>query len=311
MDQARKGVALLAIGSEGYMLWAVNMACSIKYFSPDLPIQLIASADMIERVKENEYDKLFDYFTEMQRPHYEHEGRLAPGKAKLKMYEYFIFDKTLYFDTDGLVIKDCRPLFDLVETQDFASLHTHVHSTYTLEKDSPDMYWCSSSVIREHYKLSADTMIPATNSSFMLVETRLPDGQECDANQKLFAQAYGNIALNPIPEHQRNLSWGRNRNLQPDELYLNIACAQTGIYPGNAQPIYFRPKLQTGPPLEINAIRELGFYAIGLYGDERFSHSSLHSVYDRHIMSIIPEILPHKPIVKAHQLLPQKLSNYN
>lgn len=301
-----RGVTLLSIGSEGYLWWAVNMAASIKFYAPDLPIQLVGSADIIKRIKDYRVEKAFDHLTEMSTPDYMDvvvkPGRatgtvIAPGRAKLKLPDYFIFDRTVYLDVDGCAVKDITPLFDT--PADFA---THVHCTYPLGsiEAHPDMYWCNSSAIMQHYGLSAEAEVPATQSSFILY-TKTP------ANQQLFKQAWHNIAQNPIPVANRNKTWGRGHGMQPDELYLNIACAQTNTYPLNVQPIYFRMVLHTGKYKEVGEIRN-SHYLIGLYGSADFTHHSLKSVYNRHMRSIWQTVFPQIPFRKCEDPLNYKVA---
>ena len=292
------GISLLAIGSEGYLWWAVNMACTVKYYSPDLPVQLIATRSIIDKIKAQQLERVFDYFTEIIEEDYLDNGQLSPGKAKLKLPEYFIFDRTIYLDVDGCVIKDLTPLFDI--PTDFA---THVNGTYKPGKEElpASMYWCKSSVLMQHYNLPPTVAIPGINSSFLLLDNN-------DAVQQLFKQADDNLNLNPIPSSHRHKTWGRGNGLQPDELYLNIACAQQNKYPGDVKAVYFRTRNQAGKVLEINDIRK-NFYALGLFGAEDFNHPSLKSIYNRHVRPIFYQFFPNKHFAKAEYLMTFKIAN--
>ncbi len=293
-----QGVTLLSIGSEGYLMWAVNMACTIKHYSPGVAIQLITTKNIEERIKRYGFEKVFDHFTIIEETEYTENGKLAPGKLKLALPQHFIFDRTIYFDVDGCIIKDITPLFE-----NPGKFITHVNATYALGdiEDPGFMYWCKSSSIMNQYHLPPVATLPAINSSFYLFE-KSPE------TMALFKQAYQNITENPIPAERRNKSWGRSPNLQPDELYLNIACAQTNTYPVDLKPFYFRDKLKTGPVPEVNEIRKT-FYGIGLYGDENYNHPSVKSIYDRNVRHIFEATFPGSHFMKAHQLCAYKIAN--
>jgi len=295
-----KGISLLALGSEGYMWWAVNMACSVKHFSAGLPVQLIASGALIDKIKKLQLEKVFDYFTEIAEEDYlDDKGKLSPGKAKLKLTDYFIFERTIYLDVDGCVIKDLSPLFDLPTL--FAA---QVNGTYQpgVEELPAAMYWCKSSVLMKHYGLAPDVTLPALNSSFLLL-SNMPE------IENLFAQASENLNLHPIPAGQRHKTWGRGKGLQPDELYLNIACAQLGIYPDDVRTVYFRNRNDRGKVLEINDIRK-NYYVLGLYGSEDFNHVSLKSIYNRNVRPLFHEFFPGKHFAKAEYLMTFKIANF-
>lgn len=293
-----KGVTLLAIGRDAYRIWAVNMALSIKHFAPDLLIQLVVSPEIKAALKYYKQDICFDYLTEIDNEHTHINGVFAPGKAKIALPSYFIFDKTLYLDTDGVVIKDLTPVFDLPY-----DLIMHVHNYYVLgEIESPEsMYWCNSSVIMKHYNLAPETKLPAINSSaFVYTNT--------NENKALFQQAYDNISNNPIPREKLFKTWGRGLGLQPDELYLNIAIGQTKVYPESIYLMHFRPNNHKGKLPTFDEIKQ-HHYGVGLYGGEDTNHASVKNIYDAVMRPIWEAKFPDKHYLKAHQLLPHKIVN--
>ena len=294
-----RGISLLAIGGDAYMWWAVNMACSIKYYSPDVPVQLIASRGIIDKIKAQQLEKVFDYFTEIIEDDYTQNAAFAPGKAKLKLPEYFIFERTIYLDTDGCLIKDITPLFDAP-----ADFGVQLSGSYKLgEEEHPaSMRWCASSVLMKYYNLKPTATMPAINSSILLFENT-------EANQQLYKQACDNFCNNPIPANQRTQTWGRGQGLQPDELYLNVACAQLNRMPYDLTAIHFRPRHNTGKLPEVNELRKT-CYGIGLFGNEDLTHVSLKSLYNRHMYSIFLHFFPHKRFTKVEYLMQHKIVNH-
>lgn len=293
-----KGVTLLAIGSDAYRMWAINMACTLKYFAPDLLIQLVASAEIKQAILNNGEEKLFDYMTIMDSGHYETKGVLAPGKAKLALPSYFLFEQTLYLDTDGIVLKDVRPVFDTD-----APLVMHINDWFTLgETERPaSMAWCNSSVIMQHYGYTPDVKLPALNSSCYLYTDTLE-------NKTLFQLAYHYITTDPIPKEKYFQTWGKGTGMDPDELYLNCAIAALGVQPLNEHFIYFRDAKASGKALTANEIKDK-HYGIGLYGGENYNHVSLKNIYDAVARPAYTKAFPLKPFRKAHMLLPHKIVN--
>ena len=106
-----RGVTLIAIGGSGYLKWAVNQAASIKFHSPNIPIQLIVSKGLYEDAKR--HTSLFNFFTPLNDEQWQDEqGRLFPAKLKTSFYDLLYFDESIYFDVDGITLKDITPLFE-------------------------------------------------------------------------------------------------------------------------------------------------------------------------------------------------------
>ncbi|HWB62796.1 MAG TPA: hypothetical protein VG603_04735, partial [Chitinophagales bacterium] len=154
---ATKGIALLCTGHETYMHWAVNMACSLKAVSPNIPIQLVGSGANLEHVRHSGFEKVFDLITPMRWEDYsDAKGSFFPAKAKLMLPGYFDFDTTLYLDVDGVAIKDINPLF---EKPDALVMQLNGYYQPGLVEKPANMLWCSSSVIMEHYGIAPGAKI--------------------------------------------------------------------------------------------------------------------------------------------------------
>lgn len=105
-----RGIVLLAHGKRGYGFAAVNMAWSLKEYSPDISITLFHDDNVLTQVPK-EYLKPFDNLIKLDEEFYE-TGRIEPGRAKLLAVDKSPYDCTLYLDVDGLCVKDVTPLFE-------------------------------------------------------------------------------------------------------------------------------------------------------------------------------------------------------
>lgn len=271
-----RGVTLIAVAHRGYLDWAINMACSIAYYSPDIKIQLIVSENLRNDAVTSGF---FDYVTPLQKSDYcDSQDRLFPAKLKLDLYRHLIFDETIYLDVDGFVIKDITPIF---ETK--ADLSGDIQGVY--DKSMGELFnhlkWCKPSIIWDHYGLPEDAKLPAINSSFMFIRKSV-------IVEAIFKQAYDNLMANPIPVNLHWNKWGKvtpYKVNQPDELYFDIALAQHNYIPEHNVAVYFRLIIDRGDIKKFTDLQQT-HYAIGLFGDLRTNHHSLKDIYNREMNRI-------------------------
>lgn len=269
-----KGVTLIAIGRYGYLQWAVNMAVSLKFHSPDIAIQLITSKFLSPdaEIAQSKYS-VFDVITEITDDEFMEDGKLFPAKLKTNFYKHLAFDATIYLDVDGCVIKDITPLFNI--KSDFASDVQGFH--YIAEgNDFNAMKWAKPYVVWEHFGLSEHARLPALNSSFVSI-------RKGELAESIFKKAHELLMTNPLPVEKHWHPWGQKRkskNSQPDELYFNVALAVLNIIPEHTPAIHFR---MVNEPGEGKPIEELakGYYGIGLFGELRINHQSLREHYNK------------------------------
>lgn len=294
----KRGITLIAIGNRGYFNWAVNMACSIIYYSPDVKIQLLVAPEFKADATSC---GLFDIVTVLNRDSYtDSDNRLFPAKLKLSLYDYIAFDETIYLDVDGMVVKDITPLF---ETK--ANISGDIQGVY--ERAQGDAFeglkWCRPATIWAHYQLPENAKLPAINSSYMFI-------RKCEEIKLLFAQAHDNLMLNPIHTDKHWHSWGHKKPYkvtQPDELYFDVAMAQLGIVPEHRIAVYFRLIIDGGEVLKIEDVRK-NYYAVGLFGDLRTNHRSVRDIYDRHMPEVYEAIMGLKFHNKSELLAKSKFA---
>ena len=266
-----RGVTLIAIGGYGYLKWAVNQAASIKFHSPEIPIQLIVSKELSHEAQSY---KVFDIFTLIEDEKWQDsEGRLFPAKLKTSFYDLIAFDEAIYFDVDGITVKDITPLFE--QKEDFV---TDVQGVYDLTQGAifNHLKWAKPDVIWFHFGLKANAKLPAINSSFLFIRK----GAKVKA---IFDLAHSLLMNNPLPTENHWYNWGRlrdNKVSQPDELYFNVAMAMMDFIPAHEVAVYFRMINDRTAPITIEEIKEK-FYGIGLFGQLESNYPPNRDYYNR------------------------------
>lgn len=266
-----RGIVLIAIGGYGYLKWAVNQAASLKFHSPDIPIQLIVSKEL--SMEASSHPQLFNVLTPVEDEMWkDEEGRLFPAKIKTSFYDLIYFDEAIYFDVDGVTLKDITPLFNQKE-----DLVSDVQGVYDLSQGEifNHLKWAKPADIWFHFGLKATDKLPAINSSFLFIRK----GKTCKA---IFDLAHKLLMEMPLPYEKHWYVWGRKREhkvSQPDELYMNVAMAMLGFIPGHEVAIYFRMINERTPvPIE-ETIRE-NFYGIGLFGQLETNYHANRMMYN-------------------------------
>lgn len=279
-----RGVTLLAVGGYGYLEWAVNQAVSIRYHSPDLPIQLIVSNDLRSYAEQaGQSMGIFDYITELADTDYKTDGRLFPAKIKTALYRHLLFDNTIYLDVDGCTIAALEPLFDFK-----SNFVTDVQAIYSpvMGPEFEQMKWAKPAEFYKHFGLKELDRIPAINSSFMLI-------RKCDQIEKVFEKAHELLISHPMPESMRWYPWGKKRSSkinEPDELYFNAAFAVLGFMPDHKCAVHFRMDHESGPIVPIDDLAK-SYYGIGLFGEMRSNHIALKEHYNKHMRQCWNEIV--------------------
>lgn len=250
------GVLLISIGHQSYARWAKNMAISIRAYSPDVPIHVLTDGNFT-------YGEFVDKIIQMDRSDYTTEtGKLFPAKAKLSMYKYSEFDRTIYLDVDGILIKDLTPLFDLS-----GYFQIQVNGISTFDFDNLDAsLWVKIEKIFEKFNLPEDTKVPGTNSSFQFF-IKSPEAE------RLYTLALDNLVNHAFELKELRYSWGHSKT-QPDELYMNIALAQVGLVPDMKPVLYLRRRGSGGQRITWDSL-VANYYIIGCWGDESYNHHEI------------------------------------
>lgn len=267
MSTTAKGVTIIAIGGDNkrsavYGKFAYNLALSLKYHSPNVPIHLIWNKVGIGALSRQQL-KAFDYETEIAQEYCFEDGIFTPSKAKMFMYDYLLFDETIYIDADSLLIKPIERLFDKCKKDYYVSLLIDEKTNKPAIAKAQTrgfkyMMWADIETIWNHYDLNGQQM-PATNSSWQFI-------RKSETCEKLYRQIQANYA-NPILNLQQ--AWGKGK--QPDELYLNIALAQLDMIPylGEEPVMYANERT-------IDVVKDYEkHYLLTFFGHRTYTHATV------------------------------------
>lgn len=98
-----KGIVIIAVSYLNYARMASNLAQSIKINNPDTHITLLHDNKAIENLMPTE-KKFFDNFIEIPNEFIQYNGRNAYGRLKCFIYDLSPYQKTIYIDSDTLMI---------------------------------------------------------------------------------------------------------------------------------------------------------------------------------------------------------------
>ena len=293
-----KGITLLAVGKWQYGIMAYHMAMSIKYYNPDIKIQLIYQESALQRLNEEEKKLFFDvltpiahddlYYPETTR-HQQINYKFSPGKAKLSIYKYLHFYETIILDVDGVVTADINTLFSRMSN----FYHAQTVNVSNEKDDKWACQWLSYEDVKKNFTLPETYSIYEINSSFQYIRK--------SAEAKLF---FDTALDNFKPELKTGGNWSGGF---PDELAFNIATAQTGTDPRienklQEWPIYFRIRNDYTSPRKTITDVEKEYYAIGCYGPYGFTHHSVYDLYDAIVDRNCVKLTGKRYDYKANQL---------
>lgn len=114
-----QGVIFIATGAR-YVEAACRAAASVRAHCPDLEIDLFCDKAPDAAMLPNGTATPFDQVHTIATPH---------RRSKVDYMGQSRFEKTLYLDTDVMVVADIRHLFVLLERFDIAMCHAHLRNT--------------------------------------------------------------------------------------------------------------------------------------------------------------------------------------
>lgn len=236
-----------------YGKWAYNMAYSIRSFC-DIPIHLVHDKKSIEGVDTSA-------FTSMEEAEFSNDFCLE----KIKIFERSPFEKTLYLDVDGIVIKNPEDIFEELEgsviwTQPMGRGNKDDKITYT---------WAANELVYERFNLSDETIFTTTQTSIVYF-TKEAKG--------FFNQLKLNYEKRLKPIEYREM-WGRGKQ-HPDELYYSITMAQMNISLKDFKPVFF-PEKKESVSIILN-----DFYILSMYGGNNVKPYAL-DLYDKIMFNVM------------------------
>lgn len=284
IQKGTMGISLLAVGHPNYGKMAYNMFCSIKYHSPKIPVQLICDDKGISHL--NPHQQALFHITKIDPEdiHIRKDNRVdfAPAKGKLALYKYLMFDRTIYLDVDGILIKDISPVFEEV-TQKY---HAQTSATFLWLEDG--------NKLKSHFGIES---VKPINSSFQYIE-------KSKEAESIYKAALNELNNNPLPIKDHTQKWYFG---QPDELYMNVILSRKGITPDFpvSNPMFNRWRTETGPAPSFTQIKN-GHYVIGFWGHPGNIWKRLYDMYNAEMSRILRELFGHPNIYKMPQMMEVK-----
>jgi len=225
MKEETKGILITVWQHPYYGNYAYNLAASIKFTCPDLPITLLYSGAAISHYTEK-HRSFFSQIIEMPDACLYSNGSLNPFVAKLYAYSLSPYDRTIQLDADMIMFpsgKTLNTIFDQLKDVDFTIQN---RSNYDITSDlKPDM-WASLQEIRSEYKVE--------KGQFYYVSSEFIYYRKTKENKKLFKEAV------KIFDNMK-VTYKRFAGGVPDELPLAISMLLNGINPHKEayRPIYW------------------------------------------------------------------------
>jgi len=269
-----KGILLCAWGKVNYGYAAFNLAASIKAINRAIPITLISDQAALSHLND-QHKLLFDHIDILGSPVSD------PGIFKVSIYDMLPYDYTLYIDVDALCINDPMLLIDKLvndfEKDNSKYYRCHVHGWY--DNDSPNdlplMYWATKEVIWNQYKFT-DQRLPASQSSIQFIA-------KCEQAEVWYKELVELMVNNPIPLDQLKNRWG---GTQPDELYLNIQIAKTGLTPDIEGSMWFVDNAAKRP----FELIQLGYTFLSYFGVKMRMKTFFLEYYDKELVKTVRQL---------------------
>ncbi len=230
MNTESKGIVLYIWKKPEYGFMASQMAMSLKYHSPSIPIHLMTDKEAVSKLRQMQFFDTVEYI----------DTPVDPAQAKIDMYNKLPFEHNIFLDVDGLCVAPMDDVFDeLIQGDKPFSCFVHAYYNKHDIDNLPLMVWAKRSDIWDHYGFT-DEVLPACQSSFLYIRK----GDFCEG---IYAQMQSNYR-NRIPTEKLLNKWGGG---QPDELYLNVTLAQMGYDPACQNIIYLADE-ETLKPHQLN-----------------------------------------------------------
>lgn len=271
---AKQGILLLALGQPHYGNYAANLAMSIKYNLPDMPIALLHDDNAIRHISGDKRIKLFDQLVEVPKEIYQVNGENRYIRTKNFLYSLTPFEETLFLDADIVLFPNVADsISKLINELSEFDFSVSSRGFYELDKLSDNTYsqWVKIEDVKKAYGLKKGRYYglhseffwfkkTAKNDKFFsLVESIAADFDSYKVITHDHSVHHSAISLiNEVEVRRAVFASGT-----PDELPYAIAMAKMKQYPhrDNFTPIYW--ELADSNRL-IHKVKELYSQYIGL-----------------------------------------------
>lgn len=220
-----KGICIAAWGHPYYGNYAAQLAASIKFTCPGLPITLLYTPEAVTHLTDI-HRAFFDEMKVIPQECFYSNGVLQPFVAKLYAYTLSPYDYTIQLDADTIMFPQGRNLESVFEQLKEVDFTIQNRSSYDINSTlKPDM-WADLQEIKTEYKV--DT------GKFHYISSEFIYYKKTKGNKKLFQTAVKTFDTLKI-------QYKRFAGGIPDELPLSISMLVNGINPHQEgyRPIYW------------------------------------------------------------------------
>jgi hypothetical protein len=228
-----RGILLIALGAPEYGCMAANLAASIRFGDPDIPIHLMHTDSSVSHLSAAHL-ALFtsmavcpvEYYTTSYRG-----GRAIEYiKAKTHLYDLTPYEETLFLDVDMYILPTSR--MSVVMAQLSAICHFTIENRGYADLSLPDSKldpqysnWVNILDVKKHYQ---------TRGRFYHLHSELIFFKKNERNQQFFDTVREVYDTRPVP-------WAVFDGAVPDEYAFDIATCITSQYPHQDHyiPIYW------------------------------------------------------------------------
>jgi hypothetical protein len=248
----KQGIILLALGQPHYGNYAANLAMSIKFNLPDMPIALLHDDTAIRHISGDKRIKLFDQLVEVPKEIYQVNGESRYIRTKNFLYSLTPFEETLFLDADIVLFPNVADsISKLINELSEFDFSVSSRGFYELDKLSDNTYsqWVKIEDVKKAYGLKKGRYYglhseffwfkkTAKNDKFFsLVESITADFDSYKVITHDHSVHHSAISLiNEVEVRRAVFASGT-----PDELPYAIAMAKMKQYPhkDNFTPIYW------------------------------------------------------------------------
>jgi len=249
---AKQGILLLALGQPHYGNYAANLAMSIKFNLPNMPIALLHDETAIRHISGDKRIELFDQLIQVPKDIYQVDGENRFIRTKNFLYSLSPFEETLFLDADIILFPNSAHLINkLIEELSSYDFSVSARGYYDLDKLSDKTYsqWVSIEDVKKAYGIKKGKYYglhsefiwfkkTAKNDKFFgLVESIVADFDTYKVITQDRSVHHSAISIiNEVEVHRAVFGGGT-----PDELPYSIAMAKLKQYPhkDDFTPIYW------------------------------------------------------------------------
>lgn len=220
-----KGVLILCWFHPFYGNYAAQLAASIKYTCPDLPITLLYHGNAINHFADI-HRSFFDEIKPIPDACFFSNGVHQPFVAKLYAYSLSPYQHTIQLDADMIMFPKGRNLNSIFEQLKDVDFTIQNRSNYDINSSLKPEMWADLQEIKEKYKVESGNLFYVSSEFIYYKKTK--------ENQTLFRNAVK--TFDTLKVQYKRFAGG-----VPDELPLSIAMLCQGIKPHQEayRPIYW------------------------------------------------------------------------